>query len=94
MLDLQLDLAQICPETFPLPLELAARLRALSAELHDGIGFVVVRGLIPDDYDERQSIIAFGGITSYIGRQRATDPQGHTLSICLIHIEAWEGDLR
>ena len=94
MLDLQLDLAQICPETFPLPLGFAAQLRALSAELHDGTGFVVVRGLIPDDYDERQSIIAFGGITSYIGRQRATDPQGHTLSICLIHIEAWEGDLR
>jgi hypothetical protein len=88
MLDLQLDLAQICPETFPLPLELAARLRALSAELHDGTGFVVVRGLIPDDYDEHQSIIAFGGITSYIGRQRATDPQGHTLSNYLIHIEA------
>jgi uncharacterized membrane protein len=59
MLDLQLDLAQISPETFSLLRELTARLRALSAELHDGTGFVVVRGLIPDDYDERQSVIAF-----------------------------------
>jgi hypothetical protein len=86
-LDLHLNLAQICPETFPLPPDLVARLRALSADLHNGTGVGVVRGLIPDDYDERQSVIAFAGISSYIGRERATDPQGHTLSTYLFTLK-------
>lgn len=66
----------ISPDNFPLPDKLASKLRAASATLHDGRGFAVLRGLKPDKLSNEDSAIAFCGIGSYIGINRAASENG------------------
>ncbi|KAH6709011.1 hypothetical protein BKA61DRAFT_677915 [Leptodontidium sp. MPI-SDFR-AT-0119] len=65
------DIAMICPENFPLPTDLAWKLRELSITIHSGRGFIVLRGLNPQRCSEEDNVIAFCGISRYIGRHRA-----------------------
>ena len=59
----------ISQSTFPLP-KLGPILRTKSADIHDGKGAVVIRGLDPEKYSLRTNIIMFAGLSSYIGDQR------------------------
>lgn len=56
-------------ETFPLP-TLGAKLNNVSKQIHDGIGFAVLRGLDPKKYSPRDNILLYVGITSYIAEVR------------------------
>lgn len=69
-------IAMICPENFPLPTDLGWKLRELSITIHSGRGFVVLRGLNPQERSEEDNIIAFCGISSYIGRNRYANENG------------------
>lgn len=72
------DIAQMRREDFPLP-GLAPRLQAMLAELLDGRGFVLLRGLPVQRWGLRQSAVAFYGIGLHLGRARPQNAQGHVL---------------
>ena len=74
------DIPLLSPETFPLPKELSIRLRRISGQLHDGIGFAVLRGLDPKRYDDEENVIAYCGLASYVGAERVTNAFGMSLS--------------
>lgn len=52
---------------------LAQRLSAISTELHQGRGVVVLRGLDAAKFNDEEAVIAFTGICSHICPLRATD---------------------
>lgn len=56
-------------DTFPLP-SLKARLVQASEVIHEGRGFVVLRGLQPDRYSNLDNILLYLGVTSYIAEKR------------------------
>ncbi|WP_437319719.1 TauD/TfdA family dioxygenase [Sorangium sp. So ce385] len=78
------DPAQIRGEDFPLP-TLAARLRRVLAEVLDGRGFALLRGLRGRWLDRggrddlRAAAIAFLGIGSHLGSARSQNARGHVL---------------
>lgn len=56
-------------ETFVLP-TLGAKIKALTEEnVVSGRGFLVVRGINPDKYTREQQVIAYAGISSYVGKR-------------------------
>jgi hypothetical protein len=86
---LGLPLGAISPETFPLP-TLRARLRALSAEVHDGRGFGVVRGLpVAGGRPRADAIAACAGVACHVaprfGRQDRVH-EGRDADVLLTHI--------
>lgn len=62
-----------------MPEELGNRLRSVTSVLQEGIGFTVLRGLNPQDYYAKDSIIVYAGILSYIGDQRITNAFGMSI---------------
>ncbi|KAF2017332.1 taurine catabolism dioxygenase TauD [Aaosphaeria arxii CBS 175.79] len=60
-------------ETFPLSTELAERLTNISDEIHSGAGVSVLRGLDTAKFNDEEAVIAFAGVSSYVGASRATD---------------------
>ncbi|KAJ4300109.1 hypothetical protein N0V88_002778 [Collariella sp. IMI 366227] len=59
----------VSPSTFPLP-NLSSRLVDVAKEIHDGRGFVVLRGLQPGKYSNFDNILIYLGVTSYIAEKR------------------------
>ncbi|KAK4155269.1 hypothetical protein C8A00DRAFT_13670 [Chaetomidium leptoderma] len=67
------------PSTFPLPV-LGPKLQRISADIHRGKGFSVIRGLKPDDFSPEDNVLVFLGISSYIGAERGRqDEEGNML---------------
>jgi len=56
-------------ETFPLP-TLGLKLKAVSNQLHEGIGFALLRGLDAVKYSALDNLLLYLGITSYIAEIR------------------------
>ncbi|KAK3376488.1 hypothetical protein B0T24DRAFT_592157 [Lasiosphaeria ovina] len=77
------DPDQLTPTTFPLP-GLGRKLEQLSNIIHFGQGFFVVRGLDPHRYSPSERVLAYAGITSYVGSTRACQDAGGSK---LIHIK-------
>lgn len=73
-----LDLANISPENFSLPL-LAPKLTQLRNDLMQGIGFCLMRGLPVQEYSQKKAATIFCGIGSYLGRARSQNAAGHIL---------------
>ncbi|KAK3328839.1 hypothetical protein B0H66DRAFT_526239 [Apodospora peruviana] len=72
------------PRFFPLA-TLAAKLEALSTEVHHGKGFAVIRGIDPASYSVEDINLVYLGIQSYIAEQRGRqDKRGNML----VHIVA------
>lgn len=71
-----IELPMISPETFQLPERLAQTLRQASDEVHNGRGFVVIRGLHDEARSDEDTAIMFCGLSSHFGRIRATGPNG------------------
>ncbi|KAH8884172.1 Clavaminate synthase-like protein [Thozetella sp. PMI_491] len=67
--ELGLDGDEAQPETFPLP-QLALKLSDCARQVHQGRGFVNIRGLNPADFSAEDNAIVFLGISSYIGEAR------------------------
>lgn len=86
---LGLPLGHVSAETFPLP-SLRAELRRLSAELHTGHGFFVLRGLQVDQHTREENIIIYTGVSSHVaavrGRQDAKY-QGVPADVVVTHIK-------
>jgi Taurine catabolism dioxygenase TauD, TfdA family len=73
-----LDIAEISRDDFPLP-TLGPVLDRLRAEVLDGRGFVLVRGLPVEDRPIAESAMAYWGIGAYLGSARSQNAQGHLL---------------
>ena len=73
-----LDVIDLTPETFPLPL-LAPRLCALREELVSGRGIHLFKGLPVHRYDRWQVCAAFYGMGSHIGWTCPQNAKGHVL---------------
>ncbi|KAL1836996.1 hypothetical protein VTJ49DRAFT_4399 [Mycothermus thermophilus] len=71
-------------DTFPLP-NLKERLTEVSEIIHNGRGFVVLRGLQPEKYSNLDNILLYLGVTSYIAETRGMqDFDGRMI----LHIQA------
>jgi hypothetical protein len=83
---LKLGPESVSQETFPLP-KLRSKLEGIANELHNGIGFVVLRGLDPAKYTALDNVLLYLGVTSYIAEKRGCqDSSGNMISeIAIIH---------
>ena len=63
---------------FPIP-GLARKLAGILAELEDGRGFALLRGLPVAEWGLRKSAIAFFGLGAHLGAARSQNAQGHLL---------------
>jgi len=80
---LELDGSELMMSNFPLP-GLRSILLHLAAELHDGKGFFVVRGLNSADYSPEDNVLIFLGISSYIAETRGKQDEAGNM---LLHIK-------
>lgn len=65
-------------EDYPLP-KFGPRLRRALAEVIDGRGFVLLRGLPVSEWGPRRSALAFLGLGLHLGNLRSQNAQGHLL---------------
>jgi hypothetical protein len=73
-----LDLAAIRREDFPLP-TLGPVLDRLRAEVLDGRGFALLRGMPVEDRPIEHSATAYWGVGTYFGSARSQNAKGHLL---------------
>ena len=73
-----LDIVQIRREDFPLP-TLGPALDRLRAELLDGRGFVLLRGMPVEGRGVAESAIMFWGVGAYFGCAGSLNAKGHLL---------------
>ena len=72
---------QVNRERFPLP-SLGKTLEKAAQEIYNGRGFVVIRGLNPDNLSVEDSTVVYLGLSSYIGGRRGKqDQRGSMLSM-------------
>ena len=72
------DMLDISKADFPLP-SLGARLADIERDLMDGRGFVLLRGLPRDRWDNDQMCMAYWGIGAHLGRPWPQNHKGHLL---------------
>lgn len=72
------DVPGLTASDFPLP-TLGSRLRALTEEVVNGRGFVLIRGLRIADLSVADTALIYWGIGSHMGRGRAQNAQGDML---------------
>jgi hypothetical protein len=73
-----LEIVNIRREDFPLP-TLGPSLERMRAEVLDGRGFMLLRGMPVEDRPIAESATAYWGIGSYVGSARSQNAQGHLL---------------
>jgi hypothetical protein len=69
---------QLSPANFPLP-RLGPVLRTVLAELLEGRGFIMLRGLPVERMTREEQAIAYLGLGAWLGRFRSQNAQGHLL---------------
>ena len=72
------DFLDIGKHQFPLP-TLAGRLKRIENELMNGRGFVLIRGLPRERYDNDEMCLAYWGIGAHLGRPWPQNKYGHLL---------------
>jgi hypothetical protein len=72
------DVLCLGKEDFPLP-TLGPRLKRIEHELIDGRGFVLIRGLARDRYDEGDATLLYWGIGTHLGKPWPQNKKGHVL---------------
>ncbi|MCR9098071.1 MAG: TauD/TfdA family dioxygenase [bacterium] len=72
------DVLEITRDDFPLP-GLATRLAAIERELIDGRGFVRIRGIDRDRYDQTEMEMLYWGIGMHLGAPWPQNKYGHVL---------------
>lgn len=78
LVEREADIARITEADFPLP-TLAPVLADIRAELLDGRGFALLRGLPVERYSMREAACAFYGIGAHLGHARSQNAMGHVL---------------
>ena len=81
-----LDIADIRRADFPLP-TLGPVLDRLRAEVLDGRGFVLLRGVPVEDRPVAESATAYWGIGAYFGSARSQNAQGHLMGMSTTSVE-------
>jgi hypothetical protein len=71
-------IADITKADFPLP-SLGQRLERILAEVVDGRGFALLRGLPVERWTREESAVAFFGIGAHLGSARSQNAEGHLL---------------
>ncbi|KAI1354611.1 TfdA family taurine catabolism dioxygenase TauD [Xylaria sp. FL0043] len=87
--ELNKPLGAVSQETFPLP-TLHTELRRLSAELHSGHGFFVLRGLPVDKYTREENVIIYAGVSAHVAPVRGRQDHkfnGKEADVTLTHIK-------
>ncbi|KAH9896316.1 hypothetical protein F4778DRAFT_745928 [Xylariomycetidae sp. FL2044] len=79
---LKLDGGEVSQRTFPLP-TLGEKLRKLSADLHDGKGFFVLRGLESNRFVPEDNTLIYLGLSSYVAEVRGKQDEDGSM---LLHI--------
>jgi Taurine catabolism dioxygenase TauD, TfdA family len=74
----RVPLGELTPAAFPLP-TLGPFLRRVLAELLEGRGFVLLRGLPVDRWSREEQAIVYLGLGSWLGRFRSQNAKGHLL---------------
>jgi hypothetical protein len=74
----RVPLADLTRDAFPLP-TLGPYLRRVLAELLEGRGFVLLRGLPVERWSREEQAIAYLGLGSWLGRFRSQNAKGHLL---------------
>ncbi|KID87632.1 Taurine catabolism dioxygenase TauD/TfdA [Metarhizium guizhouense ARSEF 977] len=83
------SLGEISQLTFPLP-KLHPRLRSISADVHNGHGFKVVRGIPIDKYTREENVIIYAGIASHVANIRGRQDHEHNgrpADVVLAHVK-------
>jgi hypothetical protein len=73
-----LTLDEVTREEFPLP-TLAGRIRDWLRELHDGRGFVLVKGVPVERYSEDDAVLVYWGIGRHLGTAVSQNADGDLL---------------
>jgi hypothetical protein len=77
---------EVSRANFPLP-NLGKKLDAVCADIYEGRGFAIVRGLEPDAYPLEDLTVVYLGVSSYVGERRGKqDQRGSMLSEYHLHI--------
>ena len=71
-------LDSITPDRFPLP-RLGPILRGILADLLDGRGFIMLRGLPVERWSRQEQAIGYLGIGAWLGPPRSQNAKGHLL---------------
>ena len=71
-------LEEISQSSFPLP-ALAGVLKGILAELLEGRGFVLLRGLPVESWTREEQAAAYLGLGAWLGRARSQNAKGHLL---------------
>ncbi len=74
----RVPLGELTPAAFPLP-SLGPFLRRVLAELLEGRGFVLLRGLPVERWSREEQALAYLGIGAWLGRFRSQNAKGHLL---------------
>jgi hypothetical protein len=74
----QADIARITRSEFPLP-NLGPKLEQVCAEVMNGRGFALLRGLPVEEWSMREAATAYYGIGCYFGNARSQNAKGHVL---------------
>ncbi|KAI0859417.1 Clavaminate synthase-like protein [Xylaria cubensis] len=85
-LSLGLDGSEVTRENFPLP-SLGPRLQDRAADIHQGSGLCIVRGL--SSYSAEDDTIIFLGIASYIGSQRGVQTSKGAMLTHIYESDSW-----
>jgi len=72
------DLLDVTAGDFPLP-TLSKRLKAIERELMDGRGFVRIRGVPRERYDNDEMCLIYWGIGAHLGKPWPQNKHGHVL---------------
>jgi len=87
------DLSLLSASTFELPSSFSQRLRALSDQLYNGVGFQIIHGLDPSKYTPKQRIIVYAGISAHICPQRGfVDTKGKGVIAHIVNVQAGDKD--
>lgn len=72
------DIAKMTQADFPLP-NLSSKLNRMSADILNGRGFTLLRGLPVERWSIRESATAYFGIGCHLGNARSQNGKGHVL---------------
>ena len=87
-------IVEINKDNFPLPL-LGPRLKQLSTQLIDGIGFALLRRIPVAGYSVQQAAAMFYGIGAHLGNARMQNASGHVLGhVCDLNMHSDEPNVR
>jgi hypothetical protein len=79
---LSVDLSRVSTETFVLPAELTRRLKNISKEVYNGVGFSIVHGIDPSRYSPEQNVALYAGIAAHVAPRRGFLDRGAKKVLC------------